>query len=380
MSDAPMFDGTKSTSAKTVPALRMLSPQGSRRIGDFAPLISLALIAGVFTLLVESFWSFGTLSLILQQSAVLAIVATGLTFVLLCAEIDLSVGMVALLAACLCGVLWEQPFAAGAKGAGSESVGYLTAALVIVVPLLVATFAGWLAGRLTVSSGLPSFIITLAMMNIALGLARFLTRSEKFAVPPFLSDVGNGAWRITGGLRFPQSAALAAVVMIAAHLVLQHTRFGRFVYMTGGNREAARLAGVRTDRVVVSCLAICGLTAAIGGLVNAGRLNSVSLDQNADLLLDAVACVVLGGTSLFGGEGSIGRTLIGVLTFTTLKVGLNLTNVERLIKNSPLSEGAKTDWLTASWVTQFDLLRPFLLGVVLLLALVIHGRLVKHRD
>lgn len=375
-----MPETTTSSPTAAAPAVRTLTPQGSRRLGDFAPLISLALIAGVFTLLVESFWSFGTLSLILQQSAVLAIVATGLTFVLLCAEIDLSVGMVALLAACLCGVLWEQPFAAGAKGVGAVGVSVATTILVISIPILAATFAGWISGRLTVSSGLPSFIITLAMMNIALGLARFLTRSEKFAVPPFLSDVGNGAWRITGGLRFPQSAALAAVVMIAAHLVLQHTRFGRFVYMTGGNREAARLAGVRTDRVVVSCLAICGLTAAIGGLVNAGRLNSVSLDQNADLLLDAVACVVLGGTSLFGGEGSIGRTLIGVLTFTTLKVGLNLTNVERLIKNSPLSEGSKADWLAASWVTQFDLLRPFLLGVVLLLALVIHGRLVKHRD
>jgi ribose transport system permease protein len=350
-----------------------------RHLGDYAPLISLALIAGVFTLLVENFWSLGTLSLILQQSAVLAIVATGLTFVLLCAEIDLSVGMVALLAACLCGVMWEQPFAAGPKGASAETVGLGTTALVIGLPMIVATAAGYLSGRLTVSSRLPSFIITLAMMNIALGLSRFLTRSEKFAVPPFLSDVGNDAWRLGGGLRLPQSAVLAAVVMLVAHVVLQHTRFGRYVYMTGGNREAARLSGIRTDRVVVHCLAICGLTAAIGGLVNAGRLNSVSLDQNADLLLDAVACVVLGGTSLFGGEGSIGRTVIGVLTFTTLKVGLNLTNVERLIKQSPLPQGTKEAWLDASWVTQFDLLRPFLLGIVLLTALVIHGRLVQRR-
>ncbi len=353
--------------------------QRSLHLGDYAPLISLALIAGVFTLLVRDFWSFGTLSLILQQSAVLAIVATGLTFVLLCGEIDLSVGMLALLSACLCGVLWEQPWAAGSKGVGGAGVSAATTLLILVTPLLAATLAGWLSGRLTVSSGLPSFIITLAMMNIALGLARFLTRSEKFSVPPLLSNLGNDAWRIAGGLRFPQSAALAAVVMVLAHLALQHTRFGRFVYMTGGNREAARLAGVRTDRVIVSALAISGVTAAIGGLVNAGRLNSVSLDQNADLLLDAVACVVLGGTSLFGGEGSMGRTLIGVLTFTTLKVGLNLTNVERLIKNSPLSENLKTDWLQASWVTQFDLLRPFLLGSVLLIALVIHGRLAKRR-
>lgn len=362
------------------PTARLLSPPRRIDWSDYAPAISLTLIVLTFGMIVSGFFSLGTLSLILQQGAVLAIAATGLTFVLLGAEIDLSVGMVALMAACLCGVLWEQPWAAGAKGAGGANVGFGTTVLVIAIPLLVAMVTGWMAGWLTVSSGLPSFIITLAMMNITLGLARFLTRSEKFAVPSALTKVGNDAWRLFGDFRLPKSAVLAAGVMLIAHLVLQHTRFGRYVYMTGGNRDAARLAGVRTDRIVVACLALCGFTAALAGMVNAGRLNSVSLDQNAELLLDAVACVVLGGTSLFGGEGSIGRTVIGVLTFTTLKVGLNLTNVERLVKTWPLPAEWKAAWLKASWVTQFDLLRPFLLGVVLLLALVIHGRLVKRRD
>ena len=356
------------------------------QLADFAPLISLATLVMVFSVVASDFLSFGALSLILKQGAVLAIVATGLTFVLLCAEIDLSVGMVALLSACLCGVLWESPFAAGPKEVnGTANVSFFATMIVILVPLLIALLMGLSSGWLTISSGLPSFIITLAMMNIALGLARFLTRSQKFAVPPVLGQVGNSSlFEVTfdrlGTLSIPQSAVLAAVVMTVAHLVLQHTRFGRYVYMTGGNRQAARLAGVRTERIVIACLAICAGAAACGGMVNSGRMNSVSLDQNADLLLDAVACVVLGGTSLFGGEGSIGRTLVGVLSFTVLKVGLNLTNVERLIKQSPLSPGLKDVWLKASWVTQFDLLRPFLLGIVLLLALVIHGRLVKHRS
>jgi ribose transport system permease protein len=356
------------------------------QLADFAPLISLATLVLVFSVVASDFLSFGTLSLILKQGAVLAIVATGLTFVLLCAEIDLSVGMVALLSACLCGVMWESPFAAGPKEInGVESVSLMTTAFVILVPVLIAVLLGLISGWLTISSGLPSFIITLAMMNISLGLARFLTRSQKFAVPPILNQLGNSSLlditvQRMGTLSIPQNAVLAAAVMTMAHLVLQHTRFGRYVYMTGGNRQAARLAGIRTERIVIACLAICAMTAACGGMVNSGRMNSVSLDQNADLLLDAVACVVLGGTSLFGGEGSIGRTLIGVLSFTVLKVGLNLTNVERLIKQSPLSGGMKEAWLKASWVTQFDLLRPFLLGIVLLLALVIHGRLVKHRS
>ena len=356
------------------------------RVADFASLISLATLMLVFSVVATDFVSFGTVTLVLKQGAVLAIVATGLTFVLLCAEIDLSVGMVALLSACLCGVAWESSFAAGPKEAnGVANVSFMTTAIVILLPLLIAVLLGLISGWLTVSSGLPSFIITLAMMNIALGLARFLTRSQKFAVPSVLTQLGNGRvfevdFHRFGKLIVPQSALVAAVVLVAAHLVLQHTRFGRYVYMTGGNRQAARLAGVRTERIVIACLAICALTSACGGMITAGRMNGVTLDQNADLLLDAVACVVLGGTSLFGGEGGIGRTLVGVLSFTVLKVGLNLTNVEYLIKKSPLSAGLKEAWLKASWVTQFDLLRPFLLGIVLMFALVIHGRLVKHRN
>lgn len=351
-------------------------------LADLAPLITLALLLVVFSVLAENFLSLRTLTIMLQQGAVLAIVATGLTFVLLAAEIDLSVGMVALLAACLCGVLWEQPWAAGPQSLAqgpppAVSPGVLLT--VLVAPLVLALFLGWLTGWLTVTSGLPSFIISLAMMNIALGLSRFLTGSRKFSVPPLLQELGNGAWQTPGGIRFPKSALVAAVVMLIAHLVLQHLRFGRFVYMTGGNREAARLSGVRTHRIITACLAISAATAGLGGMLNAGRLNSVSLDQNADLLLNAVACVVLGGTSLFGGEGGIGRTLIGVATFMVLQVGLNLINVVRLVKSWPLTAGWKEWILQSSVVTQFDMLRPFLLGVALLLALVIQGRLLARR-
>lgn len=366
------------TAPASSPSREASIPTSRFSLADFAPLLSLGALILLFSLLAEDFMSMGTVTLILKRGAVLAIVATGLTFVLLCAEIDLSVGMVALLSACICGVLWEQPFAAGPKGLGAAST--IDVLVTLSVPFMIALALGLLSGWLTVSSGLPSFIITLAMMNIAVGLAKFMTLSQKFNVPPVLSQIGNEALFKVGRLGFPKSAALAALVMVAAHLVLQHTRFGRYVYMTGGNRQAARLAGVRTERIVVACLSICALSAACGGLVNAGRLQSVSLDQNADLLLDAVACVVLGGTSLFGGEGGIGRTLIGVLTFTVLKVGLDLTNVERLIKHSSLPAAWKQSWLQGSWVTQFDLLRPFLLGIVLLLALVLHGRLVKHRS
>jgi ribose transport system permease protein len=229
----------------------------------------------------------------------------------------------------------------------------------IVVPLLACLALGFVSGVLTVWSRLPSFIITLAMMFIAEGVAKYLTKSVTFKMPELLSTVGNGGLTVlslpTCSLRIPYNAMVAGAVLLLGHFVLQHTRFGRYVTMTGGNREATRLAGVRTGRIVVACLVLSALAAGVGGLLNAGRLGSASLDQNKDLLLGAVACVVLGGTSLFGGEGSMPKTLVGVLTFTVLNVGL-----------------MQVDWIN-------DLARQLLTGIVLLVALVINGLLAKRR-
>ena len=252
-----------------------------RRIdwASLAPLVTLLAIVVVFGFLATEFFSLGTISQTLKRGAVLAIVSTGLTFVLLCAEIDLSVGTMALLSACVGGVLWAQPFSAEARGAQSTrltawrevnsatqrrdaaiqerdeaaqglsdkrrgeldkiildatdaitraqpatavtAVEVRTNIIVLTIPFLVALFLGVVSGALTVSSGLPSFIITLAMMNIAVGLSRFLTLSQKYDVPQFLKSLGNSPlfrWVIDDKrtLEIPQSAALACVVMIAA--------------------------------------------------------------------------------------------------------------------------------------------------------------------
>ncbi|MFM9961707.1 MAG: ABC transporter permease [Planctomycetaceae bacterium] len=329
--------------------------------GDLAPVISLLSLLAIFTVLIgpSDFLSLSTASRVLDQGAVLAIASVGLTFVLLTAEIDLAVGKIAVLAACVCGVLFEQSFAAGPAGQKESGMSVLSLLAVLAMPFVIALVAGSLSGVMTVSSRLPSFIITLAMMFVCEGLAKYLTKGVTFKMPALLKSVGNDGV-LVGGLSIPFSAMLATVVMLVGHVVLQHTRFGRYVYMTGGNREAARLAGVRTPRIVVACLVISGLTAALAGLVNAGRLESIGLEQNTDLLLNAVACVVLGGTSLFGGEGSMPRTLIGVLTFTVLKVGL--------------------DDITIEGFKHFDLLRPFVLGIVLLVALFINGRIARGRS
>jgi len=319
---------------------------------DVAPVATLALLVIFFSFTAEGFLKPATLTAILEKGSVLAIVSVGLTYVLLCAEIDLAVGTMALWSACLCGWLFEN-WALGAEGAGTASPWMV--AVVILIPLASCLLLGSLSGVLTVTSRLPSFIISLAMMFIAEGLARYLTKAKMHRVPELLSTIGNGGIDLAGRYEVPYSAILAAAVFLLGHFVLRYTRFGRYIYATGGNRQAARLAGIRTGRIVIACLAICAVTAGVSGMVNAGRMEQVTLDQNKDLLLSAVACVVLGGTSLFGGEGGMGKTVIGVLTFTVLYVGL----------------------IRINWID--DLARQLLTGVVLMAALVINGVLAKGR-
>src|SRR5262249_6156876 len=157
----------------------------------------------------------------------------------------------------------EEPWAAG-KGGALNSPSAAIVVVVIVLPLLTAFVLGFLSGILTIASRLPTFIITLSMMYIAQGLALFVTKSEQFHLPEVIGTMGNGGFPVMRSLRIPFGALLAAAILLVSHLVLQYTRFGRYVYMTGGNREAARLAGVRTDRIVTACLALCALTAGLG--------------------------------------------------------------------------------------------------------------------
>ncbi len=324
---------------------------------DWAPLATLAALVVFFSLATPrySFFQLVTVSQILQQGAVLAIVSVGLTFVLLCGEIDLSVGALATLAGCTCGYLFRALVPEETPGSQPAEEPWTAVLLCVLVPMVVVVALGAVSGGLTVWSGLPSFIITLAMMNVADGLSQYIAAGEQFVrLPQVLELLGNEGWTVLPGLMIPYSAAIAAGVFVLAHLVLQYTRYGRYVYMVGGNREAARLAGVSPQVVVWSTLALSAALAALGGLLGAGRIGAASPTDNADLLLNAVACVVLGGTSLFGGEGGVGRTLVGVLIFTVLDVGLN-----------------KITWIAPD-------ARALLMGVVLLAALVVNGLLARR--
>lgn len=305
-----------------------------RSARDLAPLISLLVMIVFFSIVTDNFLTLVNIRNILAQTSTLAIAATGVTFVLLCAEIDLSIAAVGTLT----GVIASFMF--GTMG--------LPAYLAVTIAAVIAMVAGWINGFTTTRTGLPSFMITLAMMQIATGAGQHITHGKiLYTLPPALEYFGGAYIGTEEPFRFPVVILCAVVVLVAGHLVLTYSRFGRYVYMTGSNREAARLSGINTKNIVTSCLAISALTAGVAGMLNTGRLGSAQGYGMESMLLDSISAVVLGGTSLFGGEGGIKNTAIGLLIFGVLNNGLNLLQLDIFV-------------------------RLWLYGVILLLALIIN--------
>ncbi len=276
-----------------------------------APLVTLLGLVVFFSLTTDSFFTTRNLwNGILSQYAVVAVAAAGTTFVLLCAEIDLSIAAVSLLIGVLSAYFWVNPVFGIDFGTWGVLIGLIAAALI-----------GYANGFFAAYIRIPSFMMTLAMSTIALGLAVWVTQGKPiFKVPDVLRTLGGTGSKIGP---VPVPVIVAAVVLLVADIVLSYTKFGRYVYMTGGNREAAEMSGVNTRQVVALCLMISGLTAGMAGMLNVGKLNGANPQPSNELLIFTIASVVLGGTSLFGGEGGIKNTLIGVLIFGCLRNGLN---------------------------------------------------------
>jgi ribose transport system permease protein len=281
--------------------------QRARDLAPFATLVALIIFFGVTT---ESFFDLVNLRNILAQVATLAVVSTGVTFVLLCAEIDLSIAAVAMMSGVIASVCFGQLGLPGPVG--------------VLAGAGVATMLGMLNGWATTRVGLPSFVVTLATMQIASGLAQYITRGNiVYTIPDALKYLGGEYIGTTDPMRMPVVVLSGIAVLVVGHIVLTYTRFGRYIYMTGSNREAARLSGINTKNIVAACLAICGLCAGLAGMLNTGRLGSAQSYGLDDMLLDSVSATVLGGTSLFGGEGGIKNTVMGLLIFGVLNNGLN---------------------------------------------------------
>jgi ribose transport system permease protein len=257
----------------------------------------------------EGFLSSNNLLNILRQTATITVIAVGMTFVIACAEIDLSVGSVAGLSSVVGAI-------------AIASYGLLPG---IVAGLAVGVVVGCINGGLVSRLGIPSFLVTLAMLGIAAGVAQWITAS---APQPIRNDMFN---MIFGGGSIgpvPVLIVWSLLFVIFGAIVLGRTKFGRQVLATGGNRTAAEFSGVNTKRIKFQVMLLSATVASVAGLLYAGRLESGRFQWGAGDELSAIAAVILGGTSLFGGRGTVVGTLFGALLIGMINNGLILAGLD----------------------------------------------------
>ncbi|KOU03127.1 transporter [Streptomyces sp. NRRL F-2295] len=275
---------------------------------DNGALSALVVLVVAMSLLSGDFLTTQNLLNVGVQAAVTAILAFGVTFVIVSAGIDLSVGSVAALSATV--LAWS------ATSAGVPVV------LAVVLAILTGIACGFVNGALVSYGKLPPFIATLAMLSIARGLSLVISQGSPIAFPDSVSRLGD---TLGGWLPVPVLVMIAMGLVTA--LVLGRTFIGRSMYAIGGNEEAARLSGLRVKRQKIVIYALSGLFAAVAGIVLASRLVSAQPQAAQGYELDAIAAVVIGGASLAGGVGKASGTLIGALILAVLRNGLNLLSV-----------------------------------------------------
>ena len=258
----------------------------------------------VFGLVTDHFWSALTFRTLANQLPPLVVASAGLTLVLIAGGIDLSVGSVLALAAAVLGVLTVD-----------RGLPLVAAAL---VALVVGALCGAINGALVARWSIPSFLVTLGMLEIARGSTYLVTASRTSYLGDRVSALGATTPVLGLSAAFIGSLALVG----ALQFVLSRTAFGRWVFAAGGNREALRRCGVRPARVQFAVFTLAGLLAAVAGLCQVGYLQSADPNAAIGMELSAIAAVVIGGTSLMGGRGSVAGTFLGVLVIAVLQTGL----------------------------------------------------------
>ena len=289
---------------------------------NIAPFLTLIILLVFFSVASRSFASWDNAANILTQISVTGVIAVGLTFVILCAEIDLSVAAIANATGIVVAYFTLQENYVNIPNVP------LPGAAAIVLALVACAFLGLINAVGITVIGIPSFIMTLAMMQIGAGISALLVRGQiAYAVPPFVATMGAGS---VGGI--PWIVVVLAVFLLAGHLVLTYTRFGRYVYMVGGNREAAEYSGVNVKLVLGTVIVISGVCSGVAGMLGVAHFGSAQQNEFDGYLLDAIAAVVVGGTSLFGGRGGIGNTVIGLLILGVLNNGLDHVEIDSFLK------------------------------------------------
>jgi ribose transport system permease protein len=255
---------------------------------------------------------------IANQIAVIAIIAIGMTVVIITGGIDLSVGSLLALAAVLASMFIRDR-------AGGIEAGALGMTISCLAAVLIAGLAGGFTGGMITLFQIPPFIVTLAMMLVASGVSYLLAKGQSvYQVPDGFVWLGRGA-----DLRgVPNAVVLMLALYALAHVMMSRTILGRYIYAVGGNREAARLSGVPVQRVLMFAYLACGALAGLGGVIMASQLKSGSPTYGQMYELYVIAAVVVGGTSLSGGEGNMFGTLIGAFTIAVIQNGMNLCGIE----------------------------------------------------
>jgi ribose transport system permease protein len=281
-----------------------------RNMDSIGPLLALLVLLLSLSFLSEHFFSLNNFFNIIQQSSINLIIALGMTVVIISSGIDLSVGSVL--------ALTGSSIALLAVKYGINPV------LAILIGLLLGSLIGAFNGFVISRTGIPDFIMTLGMLSAAKGLALVITGGLPVTGLPRLL-VYFGSTKLFGFL--PMSGVVAVFMVVLAWFILNYTKLGRAAYAIGGNKEAAQAAGINVKNYKIKIYALLGFFVAVASLVQLGRIYSANPLMGSGKELQAIAAVIIGGTNLFGGEGTIGGTVIGALIMGVLSNGLNLLNV-----------------------------------------------------
>ena len=276
-----------------------------------AVLIAALVVCLVFTLLSDRFLTLTNLENIAVQASVVAIVAVGMTFVILTAGIDLSVGAIIFLAAAVGTELLKTSLPAGVVGLG-----------IVATATLLGCVNGAAVGRFAINP----LIVTLATMSLFRGIAGRLTDLQRIQVPDRMRGLGTNSW-----LGIPAPVFVTLAVVAIGHLIYKRTLFGRYTQAIGANAEAARELGLPVKRVTVGAYALTGLFTGIAAMVLIGQLGSVEPSTGNGMELTVITAVVLGGTSLTGGRGSVWGALLGAVVLTVVGNGLVLVGASPYI-------------------------------------------------
>jgi ribose transport system permease protein len=276
---------------------------------EFAALLGLLIVYIIFCFISKDFFSLYNTMNIVRQASINAILAVGMTFVIISGGIDLSVGSMVSLTGTLAAASMVTLGLPGWAG--------------IFIGLVVGGLIGLINGMVITKAKVPPIIATLAMMSIAAGAALAFTGGYPVSgLPASFAWIGRGYLGVV-----PMPVLIVLLVYGIGHVILKETRFGAYVFGLGGNEEATRLAGLNVNKLKIWVYVISGITAAVSGLILASRLNSGQPLAGTGLELNAIAAVVIGGASVTGGEGGVIGSLIGALIMSVLSNGLDLLNI-----------------------------------------------------